>query len=91
MTDITEIMARALWPLQEWGGIEHNAYLAAQAAISALNEAGYVIVPKEPSIEMIAAFWRQKNTGTQEPGLMGPDRDDYSAYRAMIEASKRDE
>lgn len=42
---------------------------------------------REPTVEMIAAFWRQKNTGTQEIGGMGVDWSDYAAYRATINAA----
>jgi len=46
------------------------------------------VVPCEPLPEMVGAFWRQKNTGSQEPGRISFDyRDDYSAYRAMLSAS----
>jgi len=45
------------------------------------------LVPVEPTPEMIAAFWRQKNTGTQELGSWGDETSDYDAYRAMISAS----
>lgn len=46
-----------------------------------------VIVPVEATVEMVSAFWRQKNTGTQEIGTERADhRDDFSAYTAMINA-----
>ncbi|ACL58513.1 hypothetical protein [Methylobacterium nodulans] len=43
---------------------------------------------REPTVEMIAAFWRVKNTGSTEPGETGEDRSDYAAYRAMIDAAR---
>lgn len=48
---------------------------------------GWKLVPVEPTPEMIGAFWRQKNCGTQGVGERGPQTDDYSAYRAMLAAS----
>ncbi|HYI40041.1 MAG TPA: hypothetical protein VE053_06955 [Allosphingosinicella sp.] len=48
---------------------------------------GYVAVPIEPKPEMLAAWYRQKNTGSQEPGVYGPDCSDVDAYRAMLAAS----
>lgn len=48
---------------------------------------GWKLVPVEPTPEMLGAFWRQKNCGTQEVGDRGPHTDDYSAYRAMLAAS----
>lgn len=49
---------------------------------------GMVLVPVEPTPEMLGAFWRQKNCGTQQIGEHGPDTDDYSAYRAMLTAAQ---
>ncbi len=46
-----------------------------------------VLVPREPMPEMVAAWWRVKNTGSTEPGERGEDRSDYAAYRAMIAAA----
>lgn len=48
---------------------------------------GWKLVPVEPTPEMIGAFWRQKNCGTQGVGERGPHTDDCSAYRAMLAAS----
>lgn len=45
------------------------------------------LVPVEPCVEMVAAWCRQKNTGSLEIGKSSPARDDYSAYRAMISAT----
>jgi len=50
----------------------------ARAAIEALME---------PGAEMLAAFWRQKNCGTQEPGETGDARSDYDAWRAALTAA----
>lgn len=48
---------------------------------------GWALVPREPTPNMVGAWWRQKNTGSQEPGETGPDTSDYAAYRAMIAAA----
>lgn len=48
---------------------------------------GWALVPREPRVEMVAAFWQVKNTGTTMPGEWGDDRSDYAAYRAMIAAA----
>lgn len=42
---------------------------------------------REPDVEMIAAFWRQKNCGTKEVGQVGDARSDYDAWRAAIDAA----
>lgn len=68
-------------------------YLTSQAATALRLSAGggvpegWKLVPVEPTPEMIGAFWRQKNCGTQGVGERGPQTDDYSAYRAMLAAS----
>ena len=54
---------------------------------TAPTEPTWKTVPEEPTPEMIAAFWRQKNNGTQEIGTTGDARSDYDAYRAMLAAS----
>ncbi len=91
----TDDMADTTWPTSQnddgyRGGNGHvrvcrwpEVYReAARAALSVVYEA-----MREPTIEMIAAFWRQKNTGTQETGEIGPDFDDLSCARALLAAS----
>jgi len=46
-----------------------------------------VILPAEATVEMIAAFWRQKNTGTQDIGEAGDATSDFDAYTSMLAAS----
>lgn len=45
---------------------------------------------REPLPEMIGAFWRQKNCGTQEIGQTGSETNDYAAWRAAIDAALSD-
>jgi len=61
-------------------GLDRNG--VARAAIEAM---------REPEVEMIAAFWRQKNRGAQDPGEWSEFRSDYDAYRAMIDQALKDE
>lgn len=60
----------------------------AESLLSSVPDGGWKLVPVEPTPEMLGAFWRQKNTGTQEL-RRGADKDfsDYAAYRAMLSAS----
>ena len=59
----------------------------AEAAIRAIQDAGYAIVPKDPQPEMIGAWYRHKN-GFHYHGRPEPtDTSDYGAYRAMIKAA----
>lgn len=46
-----------------------------------------VILPADATVEMIAAFWRQKNTGTQDIGEAGDATSDFDAYTAMLTAA----
>lgn len=48
---------------------------------------GWRMVPVEPDVKMIAAWYQVKNTGSVEPGEWGEDRSDYAAYRAMLSAA----
>lgn len=48
---------------------------------------GWRLVPVRPTVDMVAAFWRIKNTGSTEVGETGEDRSDYAAYAAMLRAA----
>lgn len=65
---------------------ERAARNLADEALRAIDAAGFAAVPTGGNCEMIAAFWRQKNTGTQERGATGPDTHDFAAMAAMIAA-----
>lgn len=102
MTDPIEIMARAIVgqqaddillaanPLGE--PAEYPAWMLhqpdARRVISSLADAGYAVVPASGTVDMVAAFWRQKNAGTQEVGKTGPDTHDMAAMHAAIEAGR---
>ncbi len=49
-------------------------------ALTQLAFEGYAVVPATARIEIVAAWWRQKNTGD--------DPSDYAAYKAMIEVAE---
>jgi hypothetical protein len=63
MTDLIQTIARAMWDWtapeteHDWRGDErHQLYFdGAQAAITALHDAGYAIVPREPTEAMLEA------------------------------------
>ncbi len=48
--------------------------------IQRLSAVGYAVVPATARPEIVAAWWRQKNTGD--------DPSDYAAYKAMIEVAE---
>lgn len=95
MTSMVEKVARAIyeeddvwsaafpWPNMPSSDQSADNYRRiARAAIQAM---------REPDIEVIGAFWRQKNCGTQEIGHRGKNTDDYSAWRAAIDAALKEE
>lgn len=91
MTNPIENMARRLTATLRHHGVEmhpDDINGLGQDAILALADAGYAVVPASGTVDMAAAFWRQKNAGTQEVGENGPDTDDLSAIRAMIQAGR---
>src|SRR3546814_20890262 len=88
MTDPIEIMARAIGPFTaDDQPDEPPLYLASNVA-TCLARAGYAIVPASGTVAMVAAFWRQKNTGSQEGGPTGPERPDQAAQPAAVEAGR---
>jgi hypothetical protein len=68
---------------------EHIEALLAILALSPAPDADTVMVPREATINMLAAWWRQKNCGTQEIGGYDPlHMSDCDAYRAILAASQ---
>lgn len=98
MTPIRETIARAISPYY-WAAAgtprdtrskkvhRDRSLFAADRVLRALDEAGCVVVRKEPMPEAVAAWWRVKN-GFHFHGEPPPtDTSDYAAYRAMIAAA----
>lgn len=101
-SELIEAMARAIEPAAwrdppEGAGpyfdtnLRHEQLWAeakAEAALSAIEQAGFVVVPVQPLPEMTAAWYRYKNGhrfAGEEPAR---DTSDYGAYAAMIEAGR---
>lgn len=92
MTDrqaIVEVMARAMAPdvfrqprVNLYKPAYDNAYAAAEAALAALDAAGYVVVPKEPTAQMCDAGQRAICH------FVVPAMNTEYAYRAMLAASQ---
>jgi len=84
MTNIVELMARALHT-KEWEGQPgpepfhiHKLYWldAAQAAVQALKDAGYAVVPREPTEKMIKRGGLALAAEFTDPyDCLGPDFD----------------
>ena len=88
--DATYEMGRTSLPIT--GGAAHipeaEAKRIAKAVLRALDEAGCVVVPREPTEAMQvtgAAVWRDVTGQTGRPGDMHPVT--AATYRAMISAS----
>jgi len=84
MTDI-EVIARAICNAQ--GGVEcpmicSGCDTQAQAVFTALNAAGRVVVPKEPTVKQIYRGMRAVDFDPDHKGYQQLMRD---AYKAMIE------
>lgn len=96
MTDLTDIVARAIMEArcdgEAVGVIDCQAERQATAALASLREAGYVVVPKEPSEEMKVAGLKEGDILGELVDWRGPDsatREDIdSVYRAMIAAAE---
>lgn len=58
-----------------------------RAAITEAAPTGWRLVPVEPCIDMVAAFWRVKNGHHYHDEPPPTDTSDYAAYRAMIAAA----
>lgn len=64
------------------------ADLCALASLPTAGEKGdFVLVPREPTPEMIGAFWRVKNGHHFSDEPEPSDTSDYTAYRAMLAVS----
>jgi hypothetical protein len=79
------------WPVACDYGAEAITNLLSALDLSVIGAGGgWKLVPVEPTPEMLAAFWRQKNVGTQTIGPIDTstmDCSDYAAYRAMLAAA----
>lgn len=88
MADVVEVMAVAhferdgnRWDRPEMTDADRAAFMAdMQAALSALDAAGYAVVPKEPTMAMLRAF--QNMTDDNGSCLVIP------GYRAMLSAAQ---
>ena len=68
-------------------GVRCLCVVQADAVLRALDEAGCVVVRKEPMPEAVGAWWRVKNGHHYHDEPPPTDTSDYAAYRAMISAS----
>lgn len=68
-----------------------NGFLASatDAALSAIEDAGWRIVPTEPTPDMVGAWYRYKSGRHLHDETAPGDTSDYGAYRAMISAAPR--
>lgn len=66
------------WDCQLWCASDGRAELTQAVADQKDAPRGFVLVPREPRPELVAAFWRSKNAGES----------DYDAYRAMVRAAE---
>ena len=82
MSDVKETIAAALHPHVD--DSEFVREVAATTVLSALTERGFVVVPVEPTEEMLNALY-----GRSLPKLVRESA--CSDYRAMIRAAKKED
>lgn len=99
MTDAPTPRDVAAADMMDCGFAENDAYASADSILSALTAAGYVVVPREPTRDMLRAGWVAANkddgcSGDEEHGCIYCDALEWNgggcrgmaaaAYRAMI-------
>lgn len=77
---IIETMARGIAVAADWPGFDSHFFPSATASLSALEAAGMVVVPKEPTEAMAEAGWVRLCDHTH---LTAED-----IYAAMIKAAQ---
>lgn len=87
MDDLREVIARAIGPCLDRA---HNEDQLADAALAAIKQAGFVVVPAEPTKRQIIAgarvtWWGSDGETEWEESV--PTGVESQIYRAMIEAS----
>ena len=83
-----EVIAAAIKSRPAW----NTPYSAdADAILAALDAAGYVVVPREPTPAMVAAAWDTIAPGKKRLGIarLGPGPGTTDVYRAMIAAQEK--
>lgn len=76
-----EVMAEAIASVNDEFGLSLDQ---AQAALSALDAAGYAVVPKEPTREM----WAASGDAIVKLGHVHHDAISVACYRAMLSAAQ---
>ena len=93
--ELEEVAAKALYHSQywsrpegvEWTDVQRAAYEKdARAALSAIEGAGFAVVPVVPDEGMIWAGWRAP--GKHFSGSEGPKEQTSAVWSAMLSASK---
>jgi hypothetical protein len=90
MDEMKEKIARAITGPTQYDDLKRmgkhaSCLLSAQAALTAIEAAGYVVVPKEPTEAMVDAGLSEDGGGHDDPCNRSIQA---SAYKAMIEAAK---
>lgn len=83
MDDLREVIARVIGPCLERA---HNEDQLADAALAAIKAAGFVVVPREATNEMLEAAGTMDGYDSEDRHHLA-DEDHKRWYRAMIEAS----
>lgn len=83
---IEEIIARAMSGSKAWPAVFASGSAAelSRASLDALDAAGYVVMPKEPTDAMIEAG----KEGFLEAGFVAIDRDPLNVWRRMLHEAR---
>ncbi|QDZ10565.1 hypothetical protein [Devosia ginsengisoli] len=85
MADPVEVMARAVSKSIYGGEVTwRQSVPAAEAALSALDAAGFAVVPKEPTQEM----WAASGDAIVKLGHVHHDAISEACYRSMLSAAQ---
>lgn len=81
-----------VWSRPRYGHLKDHATFTAQAALTAIAEAGYICAPKEPTPAMISEAWKAISAEKRLLGIakLGPGPAAREVYRAMISAAQGD-
>lgn len=99
MTDLRESVARAIWdkdfrPMPAWDEMTWPEKLGyqkmASAALRALAEAGFVIMPREPTDEILGAMLTAHNAFEGDHLAGNPLLWMRPAYRAAVAAAMKE-
>lgn len=87
---IIETMARGIAVAADWPGFDSHFFPGATAALSALEAAGLVVVPREPTPAMNSASYMLYMREKSKCDAWSGKKNGHLIYAAMINAAQED-